>query len=106
MQIPLFIDEIGSRVGNLKGISSVDIETDPGREWHNGMMIHSAHRQRDARKAAHIKPLEEKSRDTVSADYSRHLVAGCVLGFNAAEEITSAQGDRRNFIGSSLDNEY
>lgn len=68
MQIPYFIDEIDAKVGDLEGVSSVDIETDQGREWHYGMMSQSAQEQRRARKSTRIEQLRNETRETVTGD--------------------------------------
>lgn len=68
MQIPYFIDEVEERVGGLDDVSSVTLKTDQGMEWHQGMMTKSARAQREARKAARVKQLEEDSREVVSVD--------------------------------------
>lgn len=68
MQIPYFVETIETRVGDLTGVSSVDLETDQGMEWHRGLMSESARDQLAERKAARLETLENSPSESLSAD--------------------------------------
>ncbi|MFB6171300.1 MAG: metal-sulfur cluster assembly factor [Haloarculaceae archaeon] len=52
MQIPYFVEEVEDRIGAVDGVTSVELETDEGIDWHADMMTEAARRQRAERKAS------------------------------------------------------
>jgi metal-sulfur cluster biosynthetic enzyme len=52
MQLPYFVEEIEAEVGAIDEVSTVDLETDNGLDWHSEMMTENAQKQRREREAA------------------------------------------------------
>lgn len=59
MQVPYFVEQITEQVGDLAGVTAVDVATDAGLEWTPEMMSESAQRRRRRRREALERRYEE-----------------------------------------------